>query len=55
MQGPDPDLDQLLLDSLRKWVFLPAEVDGAPVRVKVLLGVPVNSVPVQEYPSVTSK
>ncbi len=55
MQGPDPDLDQLLLDSLRKWVFRPAEVDGAQVRVKVLLGVPVNSVPLQESPSATSK
>jgi len=48
MQGPDPALNQLLLDSLKKWVFRPAEVDGAPVRVKVLLGVPVNSVPLQE-------
>jgi hypothetical protein len=55
MQGPDPGLDQLLLDSLRKWVFRPAEVDGAQVRVKVLLGVPVNSLPLQEFPSVTSK
>lgn len=47
MQSPDPSLNQLLLDSLRKWVFRPAEIDGAQVRVKVLLGVPVNSMPLQ--------
>jgi hypothetical protein len=48
MQSPDPGLNQLLLDSLGKWVFRPAEIDGAQVRVKVLLGVPVNSVPLRE-------
>jgi hypothetical protein len=45
MQTPDSDLNQLLLDSLRKWTFRPAEMDGAQVPVKFLLGVPVKSVP----------
>jgi hypothetical protein len=45
MQSPDACLNELLLDSLRKWKFQPAGMDGAPVSVKVLLGVPVNSVP----------
>jgi hypothetical protein len=45
MQSPDAGLNQLLLDSLRKWTFQPAGMDGTPVPVKVLLGVPVNSVP----------
>jgi TonB family protein len=45
MQSPEPGLNQFLLDSLRKWTFRPAEMDGAHVPVKVLLGVPVDSVP----------
>jgi hypothetical protein len=48
MQSPDPSLNPLLLDALGKWIFRPAEIDGARVRVKVLLGVPVNSVPLRE-------
>jgi TonB family protein len=47
MQTPDPDLNQPLLESLRKWTFQAAEIDGTRVPVKVLLGVPVNSVPVE--------
>lgn len=45
MQSPDTGLNQSLLDSLREWVFRPAEMDGARVAVKVLLGVPVSSLP----------
>jgi TonB family protein len=45
MQSPEAGLNRLLLDSLRKWSFQPAEIDGAHVPVKVLLGVPVDSVP----------
>jgi len=45
MQSPDPVLNQPLLDSLAKWTFQPAKMDGAHVPVKFLLGVPVNSVP----------
>ena len=45
MQSPDAGLNQLLLDALRKWTFRPAEMDGGKVPVKVLLGVPVNSMP----------
>jgi outer membrane biosynthesis protein TonB len=48
MQSPDSDLNPLLLDALGRWTFRPAEIDGARVRVKVLLGVPVNSVPLRE-------
>lgn len=48
MQSPDPSLNEIMLNSLAKWVFRPAEIDGAQVRVKVLLGVPVNSVPMRE-------
>ena len=42
---PDIGLSQLMLDALNKWTFRPAEMDGAQVSVKVLLGVPVDSVP----------
>lgn len=45
MQSPDPGFNKLLLDSLARWTFRPAEMDGAAVPVKVLLGVPVSSVP----------
>ncbi len=47
IQSLDAGLDQLLLASLRKWTFQPAEIDGAQVAVKILLGVPVNSVPIE--------
>jgi hypothetical protein len=45
MQSPDVGFSRLLLDSLAQWTFRPAEMDGLAVPVKVLLGVPVNSVP----------
>jgi TonB family protein len=47
MQSPDPGLNQVVLEALTKWTFKPAELDGARVPVKCLLGVPVNSVPVE--------
>ncbi len=45
MQSPDSGLNQFMLESLTKWTFRPAQVDGAQVSVKILLGVPVDSVP----------
>jgi TonB family protein len=45
LQSPDPSFNRLLLDCLARWAFRPAEVDGTAVSVKVLLGVPVSSVP----------
>lgn len=45
MHSPEIGLNQFMLEALMKWTFRPAEVDGAQVSVKVLLGVPVNSVP----------
>ena len=47
MQSPEPGLNPFLLASLKNWKFRPAEVDGARVSVKVLLGIPVNSVPAE--------
>jgi TonB family protein len=44
MQSPDANLNQFLLDALSKWTFRAAEVDGTQVPVKILLGVPVDSV-----------
>lgn len=40
MQTPNSALDRPLFDALEKWVFRPAKVNGQPVAVKVLLGVP---------------
>jgi hypothetical protein len=45
MHTPDIGFNQLMLDALKKWTFRPAEMDGAQVSVKILLGVPVDSVP----------
>lgn len=45
MQSPDPGLNELTLEALRKWEFRPSEMDGGKVPVKFLLGVPVNSLP----------
>jgi hypothetical protein len=45
MQSPDPGFNKLLLDCLAKWAFRPAQMDGTAVPVKVLLGVPVSSIP----------
>ena len=44
MQSPDAILNPFLLDALSRWTFRPAEVDGTQVPVKILLGVPVDSV-----------
>ena len=45
MHTPESGLNQFMLDALKKWTFRPAEIDGAQVSVKILLGVPVDSVP----------
>jgi len=47
MQTPDPKLNQLVLEALAKWMFEPAKMYGRPVPVKCLLGVLVNSLPIQ--------
>jgi TonB family protein len=47
MQSPDPGVNQVVLNALANWTFKPAELNGAPVSVKCLLGVVVNSVPVE--------
>ncbi len=39
-ESPDPLLNQPVLDALSKWVFLPGLLNGAPVAVQALLGVP---------------
>jgi hypothetical protein len=39
-QTPSPQLNKPLLEALSKWVFRPGELDGIPIAVKVLLGIP---------------
>ena len=41
-QSPDPQLNQPALTALEKWVFRPAELNGEPVAVKALLGIPLS-------------
>ena len=43
MESPDPLLNQAVLDALREWVFLPGQLNGAPIAVKALLGMPLWS------------
>jgi TonB family protein len=38
--SPDARLNQPALDALQRWIFRPAQLNGAPVAVKVLLGIP---------------
>ncbi len=39
-ESPDPLLNQPVLDALSKWVFRPGVLNGDPVAVKALLGIP---------------
>ncbi len=39
-ETPDELLNQPVLDALRKWVFRPGELNGQPVAMKVLIGIP---------------
>jgi len=41
-QSPDPLLNQPALAALSKWTFRPAQVNGSPVSVKILVGIPVS-------------
>jgi hypothetical protein len=43
-QSPDSRFAAPLLEVLQKWVFRPAEVNGHPVPIKVLLGIPLAPV-----------
>ena len=47
IQGLDSSLNRMVLEALAKWMFEPAKMYGRPVPVKCLLGVPVNSLPIQ--------
>jgi hypothetical protein len=38
-QSPEPQVTASLIDALTHWVFEPAQVDGKPVALKVLLGI----------------
>ena len=42
IQSPNPLLNQPVLAALAKWTFRPAEMNGAPVAVKALFGVPLS-------------
>ncbi len=42
IQSPNPLLNAPLLAALAKWTFRPAELNGKPVAVKALLGVPLS-------------
>lgn len=45
IQSPNPLLNPPLLEALAKWAFRPAELEGQPVAVKALLGVPLSLPP----------
>jgi hypothetical protein len=42
LQSPNSQLSEALLASLEQWVFRPATMNGRPVAVKVVLGVPLS-------------
>jgi len=41
-QSPDPALNELVLNALKKWTFRPARRNGQIIPAKILLGVPVR-------------
>ncbi len=43
MDSPNPLLNTPLLDATANWVFKPAEFNGQPVAVRILLGIPITS------------
>jgi hypothetical protein len=45
IQSPNPLLNEPVLEALAKWTFRPAEMNGAPVAVKALIGVPLSLPP----------
>jgi len=45
LQTPNLLLNQPTLDALQGWTFRPAEMDGTPMAVKVLLGIPLSLAP----------
>jgi hypothetical protein len=38
-QTPDPRIDAPLIEALKNWTFQPAQLDGKPVALKILLGI----------------
>ena len=38
-QSPDPRVNDPLIEALRNWTFQPAQIDGKPVALKILLGI----------------
>jgi hypothetical protein len=38
-QSPDPRIEGPLIEALKNWTFQPAQVDGNPVALKMLLGI----------------
>ncbi len=42
-QSPDARLSVPLLEALTKWMFRPAQLNGQPVPIKVLLGIPLSA------------
>ena len=41
-QSPDPALNEIVLNALRKWTFRPARRNGEVIPAKILLGIPVR-------------
>jgi TonB family protein len=41
-QSPDPSLNEIVLDALRKWTFRPARRNGEVVSAKFLVGIPLR-------------
>lgn len=40
-ESPDPRLNQHVVRALEQWAFRPGALEGSPVPVKVLLGIPI--------------
>ena len=42
VESPDDALTEAIAEALNKWTFRPAQRDGRPVAVKIMLGIPLS-------------
>ena len=38
-KSPDPQVNSLVTEALSNWTFQPAQIDGKPIALKVMMGI----------------
>lgn len=55
IQSPNSLLIEPMLDALAKWTFQAAELNGEPIEVKVLLGIPISADMIENHDANVAK